>query len=177
MKIIAFGASTSKHSINKQFAIYTANQFENAEIEILDLNDFPLPLFTVDLENETGIPDNAKRFYNKLQTADLILISLSEHNGTYTAAFKNLFDWVSRYQMKMFEGRKLFLISTSTGIRGGQGSIEAAVSRFPRHGAEIITIFSLPEYQKNFDIEKGITNEELKNSFLNKVNLVKTYFT
>lgn len=176
MKIIAFGASTSKLSINKQFAIFISQQFENSETEILDLNDFPLPLFSVDLETENGIPEHAKRFYDKLQTAGLIIISLSEHNGTYTAVFKNLFDWVSRYQSKMFAGKKLFLVSTSTGKRGGQGSMEAALKRFPRHGAEIITHFSLPEFQENFDNENGINNEELKNAFNEKINLVKSYF-
>lgn len=174
MKIIAFGASTSKLSINKQFAIYTAHQFENADIEVLDLNDFPLPLFAVDLESETGIPVHVKCFYEKLQTAHLLIISIAEHNGTYTAAFKNLFDWVSRYQTKMFAGKKLFLLSTATGIRGGKGSMEAALLRFPIHGAEIITHFSLPNFQENFEIENGITNEELKNTFFDKINLVKT---
>lgn len=154
----------------------TANQFDNTEREVLDLNDFPLPLFTVDLESEMGIPDNAKHFYNKLQTADLIIMSLSEHNGTYTATFKNLFDWFSRYQVNMFAGKKLFLISTSPGIRGGQGSLEAALSRFPRHGAEIIASFSLPKFQENFDIEKGITNKELRDTFLDRINLVKSSF-
>jgi len=84
MQVIAFGASASKHSINKIFATYTAHQFENAKIEILDLNDFALPLFTVDLETETGIPENAKQFYNKLQTADLIIISLYEISQNIT---------------------------------------------------------------------------------------------
>lgn len=176
MKIIAFGASTSKQSINKQLAIYSANQFENAEIEILDLNDFPLPVYSVDLERENGVPDTAKLFYDKLQSANLIIISLAEHNGTYTSAFKNLFDWVSRHQTKMFAGRKLFLLSTSTGARGGQGSMDAALSRYPRHGAEIIANFIFPNFQENFDMEKGITNEELKQAFLEKVKLVKSFF-
>jgi NAD(P)H-dependent FMN reductase len=175
MKIVAFGASASKQSINKQFAIYAANQFRNTEIEILDLNNYPLPIFTVDLESEDGIPDNAKHFYDKLQTANLIIISLAEHNGTYTSAFKNLFDWVSRHQTKMFAGRKMFLLSTSTGARGGQGSMEAALSRFPRHGAEIIDSFIFPSFQENFDLEKGITNEELKQAFHDKVKLVKSF--
>lgn len=176
MKIVAFGASSSKHSINKQFAIFTANQFDNADIEVLDLNDFPLPLFSVDLESEKGVPENAKQFYFKLQTADLIIISLSEHNGTYTAIFKNLFDWVSRYKVNMFTGKKMFLLSTSIGIRGGLGTMEAALSRFPRHGAEILAHFSLPKFHEYFDSINGITNEESKGSFNKNLNLVNSYF-
>jgi NAD(P)H-dependent FMN reductase len=66
MKITTFGESSRKNSINKTLAHYTAQQFENATIEFLDLNDYSLPLFSVDLENETGIPQNAKDFYLKI---------------------------------------------------------------------------------------------------------------
>ncbi|MEO8255397.1 MAG: NAD(P)H-dependent oxidoreductase, partial [Flavobacterium sp.] len=52
MKITAFGGSNSKHSINKHFATYAASLFENADVEVLDLNDFAMPLFSVDLEKE-----------------------------------------------------------------------------------------------------------------------------
>ena len=54
MKIIAFGGSPSKNSINKKLATYAANLFENAEVEVLDLNDFQMPIFTVDIEKEIG---------------------------------------------------------------------------------------------------------------------------
>lgn len=165
MKITVFGASTSKNSINKQFAIFAANQFNNSEIEILDLNDFTVPLYSVDFETENGVPDNAIRFYNKLQSNDLIIISLAEHNGTYTAAFKNLFDWVSRHQSKMFENKKLILLSTSPGQRGGMNVLEAALKRFPFHGADIIFNFSLPKFYENFDAEKGIIDKELNDNF------------
>ena len=47
-KIIAFGASSSKNSINKQFATYAAHQFKNVSVEILDLNDYEMPIFYVD---------------------------------------------------------------------------------------------------------------------------------
>lgn len=176
MKIVALGASSGKDSINKQFAIFTANQFDNAEIEIIDLNDYLLPLFSVDLEKEKGVPEKAKQFYSKLQTADLLIISLAEHNGTYTAVFKNLFDWVSRHQVQMFAGRKMFLLSTSTGIRGGLGTMEAALSRFPRHGAEIPAHFSLPKFNENFDAVNGIKDEALKTSFYKNIDIVKACF-
>ena len=54
MKIIAFGASPSKNSINKKLATYAATLFENAEVEVLDLNDFQMPIFTVDIEPAIG---------------------------------------------------------------------------------------------------------------------------
>ncbi len=80
-KIIAFGASSSKMSINKRLATFAAHQFENVEVEILDLNDYEMPVFSVDKENETGIPQLAHDFYAKLGSADLIIISFAEHNS------------------------------------------------------------------------------------------------
>lgn len=165
MKLITFGASTSKNSINKQFAIYTAQQFEDYEIEVLDLNNYPLPLYSVDLEKEQGIPDNAKLFYDKIREADLLVISLAEHNGTYTVAFKNIFDWMSRHQTKIFENKKLVLVSTSPGGRGGKGVMDAALTRFPIHGANLIGHFCLPKFRDNFDSKTGIKNEELMNKY------------
>ena len=58
-KIIAFGASSSKQSINKQLATFAANQFQNVSVEILDLNDYEMPIFSVDKEKENDIPMRA----------------------------------------------------------------------------------------------------------------------
>jgi chromate reductase len=173
MKIIAFGASTSRASINKTFATYVASQFSKAEIEVLDLNDYPLPLFSIDLEKEVGIPENAKLFYDKLKEAELIVISIAEHNGSYTAGFKNLFDWVSRHELKMFADKKLILVSTAPGARGGISALEAAKDRFPRHGGEIVMSFSLPNFGQNFSPENGIFNESLFYDFNGAIEKVK----
>lgn len=173
MKIIAFGASTSRASINKTFAAYVASQFSKAEIEVLDLNDYPLPLFSIDLEKEAGVPENAKLFCDKLQEAELIVISIAEHNGSYTAAFKNLFDWVSRHELKMFADKKLILVSTAPGARGGISALEAAKDRFPRHGGEIVMTFSLPNFGQNFSPENGIFNESLFDDFKGAIEKAK----
>ncbi|MDG1792210.1 MAG: NADPH-dependent FMN reductase, partial [Flavobacteriaceae bacterium] len=58
-KIVVFGASSSKKSINKQFSIYASTQFNNTEIIILDLNDFEMPIFSEDKELNSGIPEKA----------------------------------------------------------------------------------------------------------------------
>lgn len=165
MKIIAFGASHHKASINKIFAGYAASQFKNATVELLDLNDYELPLFTVDREQEIGHPQAAHDFVTKMEEADLLIISMSEHNGSYTASFKNLFDWASRVKLKLFDGKKMLLLSTATGAGAGVHVIEAAKTRFPRHGAEIIATFSLPRFKDNFSMEKGILIDELRTEF------------
>lgn len=169
-KIIAFGASSSKTSINKQLATYAAHQFDNASVEVLDLNDYELPLFSSDKEAETGIPQLAQDFYNKLGTADLIIISFAEHNGAYTAAFKNIFDWASRINAKTFQDKPTLLLSTSPGPRGGSTVLEIAKGRFPFQGAVVKGSFSLPSFYENFDVSNGIINDDLKNQLISIIH-------
>ena len=173
MKVIAFGASTSKTSINKIFANYVAQNISK-NYELLDLNDYLLPLYSTDYETENGLPENSTKFLAKIKEADLIVISLAEHNGSYTAAFKNLFDWLSRNEGKFLIDKKVLLTSTAPGARGGKGVLEEALNRFPRHGANVIGHFTLPQFQDNFNLEKGIINEELNqqfNRFIESLNI------
>lgn len=165
-KIIAFGASSSTTSINKKFATYTANLFENANIEILDLNDFEMPIYSSDKELAIGLPQLARNFYTKLQEAEIVIISFAEHNGAYTTAFKNIFDWVSRVNNKFLLDKSVLLLSTSNGVRGGSTVLEIAKNRLPFHGAIIKGTFSLPSYSANFDTEIGITDVAIKNQLL-----------
>jgi NAD(P)H-dependent FMN reductase len=162
MKIIAFAGSNSQNSINKKLATYAASLFENAEVEVLDLNDFEMPLFGVDLEMTIGQHPLAKAFLDKIATADFLVISLAEHNGIYTVAFKNIFDWCSRINKEVFQQKSMLLLATSPGARGGASVLEWAKNSFPRFGTEIIGVFSLPNFNTNFDVEKGqITNPAL----------------
>lgn len=171
MKLIAFGASYSKNSINKKFATHVAGCFEHVEAEVLDLNDYELPLFTIDKEEEIGQPAAAKAFAAKIEEADLLVIGMSEHNGSYTTAFKNLFDWVSRFKVKFFEGKKVLLVSTSPGPRGGLSALQAAEIRFPIHGAEIVGTFCLPSFGENFCEQRGVLNDELREQFESVVRM------
>jgi chromate reductase len=170
-KILAFGASGSKTSINQKFAVYAANEF-SGEIDIMDISGYSLPLYTIDEENENGLPSDLEPIYQRIKQADLLVISFSEHNGSYTAFFKNIFDWLSRRELKFLSGKKLFLLATAPGPRGGLGVLETAVARFPIHGGEIMGHFVLPKYKENFDSEEGIINKELKESFTTTVNKV-----
>lgn len=172
-KIIAFGASSSKSSINKQLATYTANQFQNVSVEILDLNDYEMPVFSVDKQAENGIHPLAQEFYVKIGSADLIVISFAEHNGNFSSAFKNILDWTSRINAKTFQEKPMLLLATSPGARGGSSVLDIATKRFPFQGGIVKGSFSLPSFYENFDAEKGITNEELKNQLLEIVNSIE----
>lgn len=172
-KIIAFGASSSKNSINKQLATYAANQFKNAVVEILDLNDYEMPIFSVDKENENGIHELAQEFYAKIDSADFIVISFAEHNGNYSAAFKNILDWSSRINAKTFQEKPMLLLATSPGTRGGSSVLDIATKRFPYQGGVVKGSFSLPSFFDNFNAENGITNTELKNQLLEIIDSIE----
>lgn len=171
-KIIAFGASSSKESINKKLATYAASLFKDVEVEILDLNDYEMPVYSIDKEAK-GFPEQAQAFLDKIKEADLLVVSMAEHNAAYTAAFKNILDWTSRINSKVFQGKKMLLLSTSPGARGGKSVLEIAKERFPRHDADIITTFSLPSFNENFDQISGIINLDLKNELLKIVKSIE----
>ncbi|RSK38660.1 NADPH-dependent FMN reductase [Mangrovimonas spongiae] len=171
--IIAFAGSNSKTSINKQLVTYTSSLVENTKTEVLDLNDFDVPLFSVDLEaSMNGQPENAHKLLNKLKEADGLIISLAEHNGAYSAVFKNMFDWMSRIESKTFFGKPMLLIATSPGARGGKSVLAIAKDRFPRHDANIVGVFSLPKFKDNFS-NGMINNKELNNQLLVEVGKLK----
>jgi chromate reductase, NAD(P)H dehydrogenase (quinone) len=164
MKIIAFGGSNSQNSINKKLATYVSHLFENYEVEVLDLNDFALPLFSVDLEKELGQPQLAKDFLAKIASADMLVVSMAENNGNYSAAFKNLYDWASRIEVKVFQQKPMLLMATSPGGRGGSSVLDIAKTAFPRYGANVMATFSLPSFNDNFDVQNmKIANAVLDN--------------
>ncbi len=161
MKIIAFAGSSSSQSINKKLAIYAAGLIPNGEVEVLDLNDYELPLFSVDKEKEFGKPELGRKFLDKMASPDIIVLSLAEHNASLTAAFKNIYDWASRQDKVVFGNTPMLLLSTSPGRGGGKNAIEAAKISLPKYGGNIITTFSLPSFNENFDVEQNkISNPE-----------------
>lgn len=162
MKILAFGGSSSKHSINKQLAAYAASLFEGGEVDLIDLNDYELPLFNVDREKLIGHPPAARTFLDKIEWADILVISVAEHNAGLTSAFKNIYDWASRQKKVVFNDTPLLLLSASPGKMGGKNALEAAKISLKWYGGNIKATFSLPLFNENFDTEAGkISNKEL----------------
>ncbi|OIQ37706.1 MAG: NADPH-dependent FMN reductase [Bacteroidetes bacterium MedPE-SWsnd-G1] len=161
-KVVVLAGSNSKNSINKQLATYASTKVEDAEINILDLNDFPVPIYGIDLENEAGIPENAEKLSNEIAGSDAIILSLAEHNGSYAAVFKNVFDWMSRIEAKVWRNKPMLLMASSPGGRGGAGVLGSAKMAYPHQGGNIVGEFSLPSFFDNFSDGK-VSNQELNN--------------
>lgn len=170
-QIVAFGASSSKKSINKDLASYAASVIEDANVLILDLNDFEMPIYSIDHENDHGIPEKAFKFKEKLKTADGIIISFAEHNSVYTAAFKNIFDWISRIEKVVWFNKPMFLLSTSDGDRGAKTVLQIAYNRMSFGNPYKIPTFSLPNFKKNFDKNNGILDIDLNDEFQNALKV------
>ncbi|GAB6140855.1 NAD(P)H-dependent oxidoreductase [Methylosoma difficile] len=163
MKLLAFAASSSKKSINKQLVTYAASLMEGADVEVLDLNDYELPLYSVDKEQELGHPQLAQAFMAKIAASDAVIISFAEHNGSYSAAYKNLFDWCSRINPKVFQDKPLVLLATSPGPRGAATVLAAAVNSAPYFAGHVKASLAVPSFYENFDVELGVLKDQQLN--------------
>lgn len=159
LKILAFAATNSRNSINKALVSYAARLLDDEEVEIIDINEYEMPLYSVDREQEIGIPEQAWRFYEKIGDADALLIAFAEHNGFYTAAYKNLFDWTSRIDRKVYQGKPAVLLSTSPGPGGARRVLQVAKEAAPTFGMDVQAALSIPRFYENFDMEYELVND------------------
>lgn len=168
-KILAFAGSTSKTSMNKQLVTYSSSLMNDTEVEVLDMNDYTTLLYSVD-EEKNGFPDKMKQLSEMFLACDGFIISLAEHNGSYAAAYKNTIDWLSRIERELFNNKPMLLMAASPGGRGGASVLGAAEAYYPRLGAEIVEVFSFPNFYQNFSDGK-ITNLELDNLLKDKLEV------
>ena len=169
-RIIAIGGSSSKNSLNKKFATYVAEQVPNTEIVVVDLSTLDLPLYSIDKELESGISKVAQDLYDLIKSVDGVVISLAEHNGSYSTAFKNALDWLSRINQKLWQNKSMLLLATSPGPRGGLSVLETAKNTFPYLGGNVVADFSLPSFNDNFS-KRGLKDSVLNESLNEKISL------
>jgi len=175
MKILAFAATSSSKSINKQLVAYAASQiadqYDGTETEILDINDYELPLFSEDREAEMGQPELAKDFIYKIASSDVLIISFAEHNGSYTVAYKNIFDWASRVNPKVFQNKPMIMLATSPGPGGASSVLASATASAPYFDGDVKASLSIPSFYDNFDSEQGrIVNNDLNEQLVVAIN-------
>jgi chromate reductase len=165
-KILAFAGSNSSTSINHKLISYAASQITAHEVKVIQLTDYPLEIFSEDIEKDRGFSVELQLLKNEIKEADALMISVNEHNRAPSAFFKNILDWLSRLEYKFLKDKKILLMSTSTGERGGAASFEIIKTILPRFGGEIVESFSFPSFPKNFSEEdQKITDEILAMGF------------
>ena len=125
-RIAAFAASLREGSFNRSLiqAGTKAASDAGADVTLLDLGDYPLPLYDANLEKREGLPENALRLKEVFGAHDAFLLSLPEYNGSVTPLFKNTIDWASRPVegkpgLGWARGKPVALLSASNGALGG----------------------------------------------------------
>lgn len=126
-RILAFAGSLRKDSFNKKLVAVAAQGARDAgaEVTIVDLRDFPLPLFDQDLEAAEGMPAAGQQLKDLFLAHDGLLIASPEYNSSITAPLKNTIDWVSRPSrsgetgLAAYAGKTAAIIAASPGVLGG----------------------------------------------------------
>jgi NAD(P)H-dependent FMN reductase len=125
-RVLAFAGSTRTESFNKKLARIAAAAATGAgaEVTLIDLREFPMPLYDGDLEAEGGLPEHARRLKELFLSHAGLLLACPEYNSSITGVLKNAIDWVSRSSpgepgLAAFTGKVAALCSASTGALGG----------------------------------------------------------
>lgn len=125
-RILAFAGSLRKDSFNKKLVRIAARAAEaaGAQVTLIDLRDYPLPVYDGDLEAEQGLPENVRTIKRLMIEHDGFLISAPEYNSSITAVLKNTIDWASRPEpgevsLVAYRGKGAALMSASPGALGG----------------------------------------------------------
>ncbi|MGE0200299.1 MAG: NADPH-dependent FMN reductase [Candidatus Melainabacteria bacterium] len=131
-RILAFAGSARTDSLNKKALAVAVDGARNAgaEVTVIDLRDYPIPLYDGDLEEASGMPANAQTIKDCFLGHEGLLIATPEYNSSFTPLLKNMLDWVSRPQgdeppLAAFTGKTAALVSASPGQYGGIRSVEA----------------------------------------------------
>lgn len=125
-KILAFAGSTRTDSFNKKLVKIAATGATEAgaDVTVVDLRDFSMPLYDGDLEQKEGLPPNARKLKDIMLAHQGFLISSPEYNSSISAVLKNAIDWTSRQSegetsLACFKGKVAGIMSASPGALGG----------------------------------------------------------
>lgn len=125
-RILAFAGSAREGSFNKKLVAIAADGARDAgaDVTLLDMRDYELPLYDGDLEESAGLPENAITLRGIFAEHDGLLIAAPEYNSSITPMLKNTIDWVSRpagddAMLKYIAGKTAALVATAPGALGG----------------------------------------------------------
>ncbi len=129
-RILAFAGSTRLESFNKKLVAAAAKGAEDAgaQVTLIDLRDYSMPLFDQDLEAAEGLPENARALRELFLSHNALLIACPDYNGSLTRVHTNTIDWVSRRQegeppLACVKGKVALLLATSPGALGGMRAL------------------------------------------------------
>jgi len=170
--MLVFVGSNSSKSINAQLTKAVLKEL-NVTNTFIDLKTLDIPLFSEDLEREIKSPKGIVSLKDQIDTFEHIFITTNEHNGNLSAFFKNIVDWLSRADKSFLQGKKVFILSTSNGKRGGLGANESLQKMIERFGCEVYESYAFSSFSENFNKEtQQITNKDFLQEIDNKLNRI-----
>jgi NAD(P)H-dependent FMN reductase len=174
-KILAFSGSTRKASINTKLlhvAVQGAKE-AGAQVTLIDLADYPMPIYNGDLEEQSGMPERAQAFKNLMIQHQGFLIACPEYNSSFTPLLKNAIDWASRpakgeTPLIAFAGKVAGLVSASAGAMGGYRGLQQV--RYVLGNIRCIVLpdmFALSGADTAFDAQGNLTDPKKRDSAMN----------
>jgi NAD(P)H-dependent FMN reductase len=166
-RILVFGGSLRAESFNQKIATLAADAARDAgaEVTLISLRDFRMPLFDEDLEAAEGMPEAAQKLKALFAEHEGLIIASPEYNSTITAALKNAIDWVSRatsadeLPLSVLRGKSAALLSASP---GGYGGARSLAQLRPFLGNIGITVLpeqvSIPKAHEAFDADGKLSD-------------------
>jgi len=132
-KILVFAGSIRSGSYNARLASCAARELVAAEADVtlISLVDFSMPLYDGNLETASGPPENAQKFKRLIGQHHGVFIASPEYNASITPVLKNTLDWVSRVRdpkeppLAAYKNRVFALGAASNGTYGGMRSLIA----------------------------------------------------
>jgi NAD(P)H-dependent FMN reductase len=119
MKILVFAGSLRAGSLNRRLAAVAAAALRGqAEVDLLDLREVPMPPYDGDIETKDGLPEGARVFKQKVAASDALLICSPEYNWSIPGTLKNVIDWASRGDGHPFKGKVAQVMGASPGLYG-----------------------------------------------------------
>lgn len=128
-RIVVMAGSRRREALSRRVAAACVRALEaaGAEVERVELDDYPAPLYDGDLEADSGLPEAIVRLQRVLHASDGVLVVNPEYNGSLTPLLKNTLDWCSRPNPadpersggKVYAGRAAAAVGSSPGALGG----------------------------------------------------------
>ena len=173
-RILAFAGSARTDSLNKKVVKVAADgaRETGAEVTVVDLRDYPMPIYDGDLEQHDGIPENAGKLRTLMNDHHGFLIASPEYNGSITPLLKNVLDWVSRpvpdgSNHTAYADKVVGLMSASPGFLGGMRSLMHARWVLSKLGALVLPDQStVGQAGKAFDSDGNMTDERKRDQLM-----------
>jgi NAD(P)H-dependent FMN reductase len=174
-KILAFAGSLRKNSFNKKMVDTAVKGAEEAGavVTLIDLKDYPLPIYDQDIEDATGLPENALKLKKLFMENDGLLIAAPEYNSSISGVLKNVIDWVSRpaigesVYLCCFINKVVVLMSASPGNLGGMRGLVHVRSIFGNINSIVLPAQKcIPNADKVFDASGKIIDPKIQKEVL-----------